>query len=164
MEETANLQQSTVRHHARSGGQQQFIGTRVVSSDDRHRVNHIRVLTARSASTPGDAQAWLCGSNQSAVALLHQMLTSPCNTQRAVLVEVLSLWGLWGMACVCLEVCITYVEICVAPWMVPLRQGVLTCLSTTTWFIQGMWQSRECWLIVWKLAATRSWYCLAALA
>ena len=50
---------------------------------------------------PGHAQAWPCGSNQSAVVLLHQMLTLPCNTQRAIFGLDAFPFGLWGMA-VCL--------------------------------------------------------------
>jgi len=65
---------------------------------------------------PGDAQAWpSCGSDQCAVVLLHQMLTLPCNSKSRVLANIFPHFGLWCVACVCLGICTTYVEIRVAP-------------------------------------------------
>jgi hypothetical protein len=63
------------------------------------------------STPPGDAQAWPCGSNQSAAVQLHQMLTLPCNTTGISGLDAFP-FGLLGMACVGT----TYVEICVAPW------------------------------------------------
>ena len=146
------------------GGQQQFIGMRVVSSDDRHRVNHIRILQFAVHPPRAMPRAWPCGSNRSAVVLLHQMLTLPCNTQRAIFGLDAFPFGLWGMA-VCLP------GRSVRPtWRLGWRRGgsvETTCgdmSPTMTWLIPR--HVAVSGLLAYRLEACShsSWYCLAALA
>ena len=135
------------------GGQQQFIGMRVVSSDDRHRVNHIRILQFAvhpPRACPGLAmrEQPICRSAATPDADLAVQ-----HTTGAFWAGCFSLWALgYGVCLFGRSVRPTWRFVWRRSGSVETTCGDIS--PTMTWFVQGMWQSRGCWLIVWKLAAT----------
>jgi hypothetical protein len=98
--------------------------------DGRHHVNHIHILQLAVHPPRAMPRLGSCGSNQSAVVLLHQMLTLPCNTEGGPGLDAVSLWALGYGLCPVEGPYHLRGDLC---WrrVVPLRQGALICAIHT---------------------------------